>query len=127
MTTSSLGDRPLIWKALSEMYLDTELTQSDYDHIATKLSQTGCGLVEAQSIDYYEVAPAVGFNLMSMAGVWSAFDTNWLNNRCQKNLQSKGNWLFALKCYFFQLLLKKIRRENWRCLVQAIKKVSATE
>ena len=127
MTASSPTDRPVIWKVLSEMYLDTQLAQSDYDQIATKLNQVGCGLIEAQSIDYYEVAPAVGLNLLSTAGVWTAFDVSWLNNRCQKNMKSKDNWIFLLKCHFLQLLIKKVRRENWRHLTQAIKKVSATE
>ncbi|WP_422360667.1 DUF7079 family protein [Reichenbachiella sp.] len=127
MTASSLMDRPVIWKVLSEMYLDTELTERGYDYIATKLNQASCGLKEAQSIDYYEVAPAVGLNLLSTAGVWTAFETSWLNERCQKNMKSKGSWVFMLKCHFLQLLIKGIRRENWKHLTQAIKKVSATK
>ena len=70
----SVTDRRSLWLVLSEFYLDVELNSTDYERIAQRITELGYDIKEARSVDYYEVAPVIGSNLLSVAGVWSGFD-----------------------------------------------------
>lgn len=119
--------RQSLWVVLSELYLDTELSDADFARIAVKIDKLGFDLVEAQLIDYYEVVPAVGTNLLSSAGVWDGFDKEWLIGRCQKSLKARRGWFFILKCHLLNWQLKSIRVENWDRIAQHKKKALATQ
>jgi hypothetical protein len=66
------------WVALSELSLDTELSEGDLDRIASVLRDSGYGIDELFRIYLHEVAPVVYLNLFSVAGAWSGFDEDWL-------------------------------------------------
>ena len=78
MSPELLEQRKPVWVALSDLYLDVELQESDFAHIAAILRNAGLNWAEAQSINVNEVAPVVIHNLFAVAGVWTGFDEEQL-------------------------------------------------
>lgn len=78
MTPEELAKRRPVWVALSELWLDTKLQESDLAYIASVLKQSGYSLAELRAIHFNEVAPVVSPNLQLVAGVWDGFDEEWL-------------------------------------------------
>lgn len=70
--------------ALSELFLDTQLQEDDLRRLARTLAASGSSLSELERILWAEVAPVVGWNLFSVAGVWDGFDPVWLEERVSR-------------------------------------------
>lgn len=66
-----LTRRRAAWEALSELFLDTE---PEPEVIARQLRSTGFSAAELDAMLRGEVAPVLGGNLLSVVGVWDAFD-----------------------------------------------------
>lgn len=79
--------------AISDLFLDTELQDFNYQSIALRLRKTGFSVDELDRIYTEEVAPALYNNLNATAGVWTAFDPVWLDEKIDRN---KG-WIRLLK------------------------------
>lgn len=60
-----------VWTALSELFLDTELADSDLRRIAAVLRGSGCDVAEVEAILRTQVLPAFGANLLTTAGEWT--------------------------------------------------------
>jgi hypothetical protein len=73
-----LADRRPVWEALSELFLDTELSPAVRAGIVRTLAQSPYSLPELRAILREEVHPVCVANLLSVAGVWSRFDPDWL-------------------------------------------------
>ncbi|WP_456459630.1 DUF7079 family protein [Reichenbachiella sp.] len=116
MIDHTLENRRKLWLALSELYLDTELTDEDYFRIANEIKDLGFVFGEAKRIDYYEVAPALGANLLSTAGIWSGFCPEEINTKCHYNYTRRENLFFRIKCHLYNTLWWKFRKENWKRL-----------
>ena len=71
-------DRLPIWRALSELFLDTELDELTITYIARTIKESGMTTKEVESILWYEVYPVLKNNLRSVAGVWSGWTDSWL-------------------------------------------------
>ena len=80
--------RPL-WVALSELWLDTELSAGDLERIARVMVDSGLTLEELRQVYLVEVAPAVSPNLLVVAGEWAGFDEEWLCSRIVRNLRDR--------------------------------------
>jgi hypothetical protein len=76
----NLDARIPIWIALSDLYLDTDVTLS-HDHIVRTLAASPYPLEELHEMLMYDVHPALYPNLMSVAGEWAGFDETWLVER----------------------------------------------
>lgn len=108
-------ERRLIWKALSELYLDTELQDSDFRDIVSILLKSPFTFEEIREIDQYEVFPVLFFNLLNPAGQWAGFEEerlvknilSWLGSRSQLDI-------FALKCVY--PIYEPINRSYWKKL-----------
>ena len=85
-----LEERKPIWIALSEFYLDTELQESDYQHIATIIIESPYSIKEVKEINKYEVFPVLQMNLMSVAGEWAGFEEEWLVRNIQDSIASRN-------------------------------------
>lgn len=85
----NIEHRKPIWIALSEFYLDTELQDSDFRHIALTITESPYSLDEVRKINKYEVFPILQTNLLSTAGVWAGFDEDWLLNKITSRLKNK--------------------------------------
>ncbi|KAF1051566.1 MAG: hypothetical protein GAK43_02350 [Stenotrophomonas maltophilia] len=77
--------REAVWLALSELWLDNELSAADSQAIVRCLRASGLPLAELEAIYRCEVAPAVWLNQWVTAGVWEGFDPAWLFQRCRRN------------------------------------------
>lgn len=71
-------DRLKIWRALSDLFLDTEIEDYVFKNIARTVSACGLSLSEAEEILWYEVYPVLEGNLRSVAGVWEGWSDSWL-------------------------------------------------
>jgi hypothetical protein len=76
-----LEHRKPVWQALSCLFLDTELQETDYRHIAQTILASGYAPAEVETILWDEVFPAVECNVRNPAGEWIGFDTDWLQER----------------------------------------------
>jgi len=71
-----------IWVSMAEHFLDSE-TRPDIPLTALACVRGGMSKAEAADVWRYEVSPAVGLNLWSVAGEWGMWDREWLVNRIQ--------------------------------------------
>lgn len=76
-----LSSRRAVWQCLSELFLDTELSEGDFARLADELRQSGCSLPEIESILKCEVAPVLGGNLLVTAGVWEGLSVEQIEGR----------------------------------------------
>ncbi|MGC3972229.1 MAG: hypothetical protein QM775_34280 [Pirellulales bacterium] len=80
--------RPL-WLALSQLWLDTELTDADLARIARTMTDSGLSLAALREVYVAEVAPAVYWNSLAVAGAWSGFDEDRLCERIVDILRNR--------------------------------------
>ena len=97
LTKREVERRKPVWRVFSEFFLDTSLTATDIDRIARVAVESGFSFAQLRDIYLCEVAPAVGFNLWSIAGEWAGFDEAWLYERAtaRANHRSPFVRLFA--------------------------------
>lgn len=84
LDASDITTRLPLWKALSELFLDTELDDSDFKYIAHQVLRSNFSPREVNDILWNEVFPALGDNLRIVAGEWSGFRDRWLEERIVK-------------------------------------------
>lgn len=77
MSPGDIAVRKPVWVAMSDLFLDTDV-RLNYSYVARTLAQSPFTLAELKRIFDKEVAPAVGANLMCVAGEWAGFDEEWL-------------------------------------------------
>jgi hypothetical protein len=111
--SQQLETRKKIWIALSELYLDTELTREDFDRISNTFLHSGLELSDIKKIDLLEVFPVLQTNLLSVAGVWAGFDEEWLLSECTKCYYRSKNIFYRLICKFFNFFFYWMRRDYW--------------
>lgn len=101
-----------VWTALSELFLDTELTTTDLQAIAEILRQSPFDVAEIEYILRNEVTPAFIGNLMSVAGQWAP----WTEDEVLEIMNSSlDQWLpgrFIAR--ILVRLLGKMIAEDWR-------------
>ena len=96
LSEAEIARRKPVWLALSELWLDTELTAVDINHIATKMVESGYSLPELRVICDSEIAPIVYNNLRSPAGVGDGFDEYWLFEQIIAKMNKPKRWQDAL-------------------------------
>jgi hypothetical protein len=67
-----------VWRALSDLFLDSEIDDATFDHIARTILETGYSPKEIHGILWGEVFPVLEGNLRSVAGVWAGWSEEWL-------------------------------------------------
>jgi hypothetical protein len=70
--------------AISELFVDKELSDDDLLRLRDELRQSGLSLAELDEIYYDELAPLLARNLRSPAGVWAGFDARWLQQQVER-------------------------------------------
>jgi hypothetical protein len=94
MTRAQLEEeRSDVWKAIAELYLDTEHDERDLQRIARELARSPFSVAELREIELWEVAPVVLWNVMIPAGVWDSFDPSWLTAECARRARYRSWWL----------------------------------
>ena len=80
-----LSRRRPVWDALSNLFLDTELTEKDYRWIAGVLVDSAYDDAQLDYVLFNEVYPVLFWNTISVAGEWTGFDLDWLQDRILRN------------------------------------------
>src|SRR5262249_141908 len=73
-----------VWKELSDLYLDIELEEVRYRHIAEVIIESGYGPEQIKQILWNEVHPILASNLRSAAGVWTGWSDEWLQQHLRE-------------------------------------------
>lgn len=89
-----LEDRKLVWWALSDLYLDTELDENDFKYIALTIFNSPYTYDKVREIDQYEVFPVLFSNLLNPMGEWGGFNDkilfknvlNWMESRTKLDM-----------------------------------------
>jgi len=76
--SSDLPPREQLWIALSDLWLDTELSTARVEAIAAVVRASRHSRREVEDVLRRELAPILDANLRSPAGVWSGFDPEWV-------------------------------------------------
>ncbi len=103
-------EREVIWLALSNIYLDTELQESDFRILAREIKVTNLALEEVVKINKLEVYPVLYINLLTSVGVWTGFDEEWFFDSIQKVLGAKANSKRLIAMIFYRLHQKMFTR-----------------
>lgn len=77
---------------MSELWLDTELRESELNSIAEIMFKSGYSLEKLHEIYTMEVAPVVYVNLLIPAGEWAGFDDDWLHEKIISSLRSRNSF-----------------------------------
>ncbi len=98
-----------VWRALSELYLDTDVAAL-YPHIAQTLADSPYALDALHDMLMYDIHPALHPNLMSVAGEWAGFDDDWLLARVAQ-VRRQPRWRRRLSHLFVRSI-----RDDWRAV-----------
>ncbi len=113
-----------IWLIMSELFLDTELSNAELNDIALQLSLSGYSIEQLVTIYQDEVMPVLYPNLISVAGIWQGFDKeeliDLLNKQTKKN-QNQSHWLKKLKRLFHRL---RFRHHDWDNVLRQLEQIS---
>ena len=109
-----------VWESLSELFLDTEITECTRAHIASVLANSEYSLEVLQDILYYEVYPVLKYNLLSVAGEWAGFNREWLieslvpkiNKRSMFSLPLFNKWMFDKEWKEIYLRISSLRLQQ---------------
>ena len=113
--TLNIEERKPIWIALSDFYLDTELQESDFKHIAFQIIESPYSFKKVKEINKYEVFPVLQPNLMSVSGEWTGFNEEWLINCIKKSL-AKRSTIKKIGIESSYLTLKWMHKDYWEKL-----------
>jgi len=117
---SDLARRRPVWVAISDLCLDTEITDETIHHIARTIREQGYSAAEAEEIAFHEVFPALHPNMLSPAGEWAGFNEEWLVNQIlQKNKTRKSRLRLWWERWFYQCTMKK----DWARVRDALDKL----
>jgi hypothetical protein len=73
LTAEQIERRVPVWVAMSDLFLDTEITDATLGHIARTIDRAGFSADEAKAILGTEVAPVFCRNLLGPAGEWAGW------------------------------------------------------
>lgn len=73
-----LEQRRPVWTALSVLFLDTELTEADFEALATVLAESRYTNEELAAIYHAEVYPVCRSNICMDPGFWACFPDGWV-------------------------------------------------
>lgn len=85
LTEADLERRRPVWRVLSELFLDTDHSLF-YEAAARTLRAAAMSEDEARRILTDEVAPVLYTNLLSVAGDWAGFPSDWLEREILAHL-----------------------------------------
>ena len=120
-----LARRP-IWEVLAEFWLDTELVDYEFEHIARIIADSPYSVEEVLNIHDYEVAPAVSANLTGIAGEWAGFDNDWLQARCLEFVERRSSPWFAIRIWLQLPFFRFVTERCWREVLPRVKALRPT-
>ena len=70
--------RVALWRALSELFLDTEPDTLTFDYVARVVLESGYRPEQVRQVLWAELYPVLAANLASVAGEWAGWSDAWL-------------------------------------------------
>jgi hypothetical protein len=125
ISDEGLRQRLPLWEALSEFWLDTELTDIQLDWIARAIADSPYTVSEVRLIHDFEVAPAVCVNVASIAGEWAGFDTEWLTSRCSRFARRRASYRHRIKVFLQRPFFWFFTARYWRAVLPRVQKLRA--
>jgi len=110
---ADVEERQRVWRALSDLYLDTSYRDS-VRVAARELARSPYALDELRAILFDEVHPVLARNLCVSAGVWDRFDQDWLaqsiarHRRRARWLRPRGRCQRRYACLLWRLLEPRV-------------------
>ena len=108
-----LENRRPVWEEMSKLFLDTEFDSVNLDKMTTILSESKYSYSELDQIFRREVAPVLGFNLLSVAGIWTSFDQEWLETEILRREKRRLRWY---RIFNFSRLVNK----EWESILKQV-------
>jgi hypothetical protein len=111
-TEAQIEERLLVWEALSEFFLDTNLEANDYERITKVLAASPYNEKEIEEILISEVGPVCGPSFFFLAGEWMGFDSQWLKGKTAPRIGKtvRPKWLYRLRYFWAYLPWRKVRK-----------------
>lgn len=78
-----------VWRAFSELFIDTELSDRDYLHIAKVCIGSPYSMKDLEEILFRETWSAFSLNLYSMAGNWTGWGDDFIQSQVLKKCRFK--------------------------------------
>ena len=120
---ADIARRKPVWSALSDLWLDTELSDDDLLRIAGVMKRSEYSINELRDIYLFEVAPVVFLNLLTVAGEWAGFNEEWLFAETTKRAKKRSPFLRA---FVWVGVGKKVMtfatERHWDRLVELLRK-----
>jgi hypothetical protein len=112
-----------LWEALSDLWLDTQLSDAFMEGIARVMDESSLTIEELWRVYSYEVAPVVYMNVYSFAGQWLGFSSDWLRTEIVRNLRDRPRrtrfWtLFPIT----RCLMLSQTNDAWKKLVAIVRR-----
>jgi hypothetical protein len=103
-----------VWSSMSELYLDTDLSQEQLTDIIQTFSDSGYDYNELRRIERYELLPVLCNNQgLLIDGVWIGFDDKWLIENCEINYKKRHLLTHKIKCWYLFLTSFYMRIDYW--------------
>lgn len=118
-----INSRKSIWECMSMVYLDTELSENEIDHIVSTLSNSSLTVEEIKQIELFEVFPTLKYNMMATAGEWQGFDEEWLHEQCLKNYYKRKSKMWRTFVTFQSNAFFKDRLILWNRIIEKVKSI----
>ncbi|WP_425593030.1 DUF7079 family protein [Massilia sp. TN1-12] len=112
-----------MWEALSEFWLDTELTDIQLDWIARSIADSPYSFSEIRSIHNFEVAPALCVNAASLAGEWAGFESEWLKSRCIRFALRRASYGHRINVFIQRPFFWFFTASYWRVVLPRVKRL----
>jgi len=120
LSPQELESRKQVWVALSDLFLDTDVSLLR-EHDAKILASSPYSLLQLERILTEEVCPVCKWNLFSVAGEWVGFDEEWL----VASILKRRNWFMRAWSRWFGKLDAYTSRD-WHLLRSRVEELRAT-
>lgn len=107
LSVEDLAARRPVWDALSELFLDTDVSIGR-ERRARQLAASPYPIEVLEAILRDEVFPICSWNLLSIAGEWRGFDLEWLEQKILARMKRRRR----IRLGFGHLLVTRSR--EWR-------------
>ncbi|MCP4266207.1 MAG: hypothetical protein GY777_11645 [Candidatus Brocadiaceae bacterium] len=111
-TDSDIEQRKPVWIALSDLFLDTDVTLC-YSNIIHVCSKSPYSVETLRNILCEEVTPVVSSNLLGIAGEWAGFNEEWLVESIIKRIRSKKSIRNKYLKLFPNIVFNRYAKKHW--------------
>lgn len=111
LSEAETAQRLPVWRALAQLFLDTELAPQDYQGIADDLKASPYSTTELRAILENEVAPALQSNLLSVAGEWAGWQDEFLIEEISRVIKRSRRFNFGL--WLSKIFSRSYVRGEW--------------